>query len=483
MTTVARSLSYLQDTAGSITTSTINPATGPVVIAINGSEKVRVDNNGYLLVNMQTSTGSFFLQVAGDIYATGTLYAGSIFSQTITGSINTATNLNGGAAGQIPVQSGFGQTTFLGAGSAGDILVFGSSLPTFQNTLTLTSTVASTNTQTGALQVRGGVAIGGNLNVFGGKSIAGINTITNTTQATSTTTGALQVAGGVGIQGNLHVGGTIIGSVGAATSATTSSFATTATNLAGGTAGAIAYQQSPGQTTFLNTGQNNYVLAMSSGVPTWQALSGLPSGNATTASNVAAGTTGQIPYQSAAGTTNFFGPGASGEILVSRGANSSGPLFQNTLTLAGTTAATSTQTGALQVIGGVGIGGNLHVGGTIYGNGTAIRPRVVSYTEAATVTFNIDTTDIAILISTAAAGTITFAVPTGTPFNGQKLILRMTSTNAQTLAFSVASGGFQGSNDMSLPTSSTAGRTDYLGFIYNSTAQKWQCIAKVFGFA
>jgi hypothetical protein len=41
-------------------------------------------------------------------------------------------------------------------------------------------------------------------------------------------------------------------------------------------------------------------------------------------------------------------------------------------TFTNTTAATSTNTGALQVVGGVGIGGDLYVGGSIHGNGIAI---------------------------------------------------------------------------------------------------------------
>ena len=47
------------------------------------------------------------------------------------------------------------------------------------------------------------------------------------------------------------------------------------------------------------------------------------------------------------------------------------------LFVSGTNSATSTTTGALQVVGGVGIGGNLHVGGIIYGAilGTATTPK------------------------------------------------------------------------------------------------------------
>jgi hypothetical protein len=63
--------------------------------------------------------------------------------------------------------------------------------------------------------------------------------------------------------------------------------------------------------------------------------------------------------------------------------------------------------------------------------------------------------------------------------NGQKLIFRLTSTNVQTFSWNAV---FAGSTDLTLPTvSSGTSRTDYLGFIYNSTSSKWQLIAKIFG--
>jgi len=99
----------------------------------------------------------------------------------------------------------------------------------------------------------------------------------------------------------------------------------------------------------------------------------------TTATNLAGGTAGQIPYQTAAGATSFFGAGTAGTVLVSYGSSGT-PTFQNTLTLAGTTAATSTQTGALVVGGGVGIGGNLYVGGDIIANKLTIQLTTVTTT-------------------------------------------------------------------------------------------------------
>jgi len=102
--------------------------------------------------------------------------------------------------------------------------------------------------------------------------------------------------------------------------------------------------------------------------PTWTAISGLSAGNATTATNLAGGTAGQVPYQTAPGVTSFYGPGTAGNVLVSNGTGA--PTYNNTLTLTGTTAATSTTTGALQVVGGFGLGGDLFIRGDIATNDT-----------------------------------------------------------------------------------------------------------------
>ena len=53
--------------------------------------------------------------------------------------------------------------------------------------------------------------------------------------------------------------------------AATATSATTATNLAGGATGSLPYQSGAGATTFLAAGTNGYVLTLAGGVPTWAA--------------------------------------------------------------------------------------------------------------------------------------------------------------------------------------------------------------------
>ena len=107
-------------------------------------------------------------------------------------------------------------------------------------------------------------------------------------------------------------------------------------------------------------------------------------------------------------------------------------------------------------------------------------PRVVVITDGASVTMNADTTDIASQTNTQVAGPLAINAVSGTIVNGQKIIFRLQSTNVQTFSWNAI---FQGSTDLVLPTvSSGSSKYDYMGFIYNSTAVKWQLIAKNFGF-
>jgi hypothetical protein len=141
--------------------------------------------------------------------------------------------------------------------------------------------------------------------IYGTFKTGGI-VLVNTTASTTTSTGALTVAGGVGIGGNLNVGGTI-----------------TAT---GGITGSI-----------------------------------------TTATNLAGGTAGQLVYQTSAGVTSFAGPGTSGQILVSAGASS--PVYTNTSSIyVGRAATADAWTSARTITLGGDLTGSVQIDGS--GNAT-----------------------------------------------------------------------------------------------------------------
>lgn len=272
-----------------------------------------------------TSTGGLLVRSGAGIG--GNLFVGGLTNiagaTTITNTTNASSTLTG--ALQVRGGAGIGQDVYIG----GNLNVTGSISGTLAGNATTVSTVRQTNSSTyfltfvdsdnasataesvfttATLVVNPntqfvGIGTGtptATLTVGGGTRISGITTVTNTTNATSTSTGALQVVGGVGIGGDLRVGGSIFGTIGAAV---------------------------------------------------------------TTATNIAGGGPGMVVYQSSTATTAFVATGTAGTVLVSNGSGSA-PSFNNTLTLAGTGTAGTTASGALQVVGGVGIGGNLVVGGS-----------------------------------------------------------------------------------------------------------------------
>ena len=75
----------------------------------------------------------------------------------------------------------------------------------------------------------------------------------------------------------------------------------------------------------LALGSAGYVLTAGGSAPQWTPLSNIA---ASTATNLAGGTAGQVPYQTADGATSFYGPGTLGQILVSGGA--AAPTYTNT---------------------------------------------------------------------------------------------------------------------------------------------------------
>jgi len=117
-------------------------------------------------------------------------------------------------------------------------------------------------------------------------------------------------------------------------------------------------------------------------------------------------------------------------------------------------------------------------GGMITGTEVLLRTGTVA--NATSITPDIDQYDFVQQLNAQSVGTLTINAPTGTIADGQRLIIRIRSTNIQTFAFNTI---YSGSGDLALP-SATSGfsKYDYMGFIYNSTAGKWQMVAKVFGF-
>jgi hypothetical protein len=107
-------------------------------------------------------------------------------------------------------------------------------------------------------------------------------------------------------------------SVGYATNAGSATTATTATNVAGGTTGSVPYQSNTSTTTFLALGTSSYIMTANASAPQWTDPASITVGSATsatTATNLASGATGSVPYQSGSGATTFLALGTATYIM------------------------------------------------------------------------------------------------------------------------------------------------------------------------
>ena len=137
-----------------------------------------------------------------------------------------------------------------------------------------------------------------------------------------------------------------------------------------------------------------------------------------------------------------------------------------TIALGGTGAITAGA--ALTALGGAPIASP-----TFTGNATIrIAPRIGTITTSATPTPNADTQDQYNV--TALIEACTFGVPTGTPVNGQKLIIRIKPDATPRVigwnAIYVARGA-------TLPLITVANKYIYVGFVYNAAETKWDLLA------
>jgi len=103
----------------------------------------------------------------------------------------------------------------------------------------------------------------------------------------------------------------------------------------------------------------------------------------------------------------------------------------------------------------------------------SMKPRVNAIT-ANTGTYAINTDSYDMVVITGQTVAITSITATGTPANGQKLWVSITSTNTS-IAFATAN--FEASGTVALPTSVTASVRLDIGFVWNVATTKWRCVA------
>lgn len=101
-----------------------------------------------------------------------------------------------------------------------------------------------------------------------------------------------------------------------------------------------------------------------------------------------------------------------------------------------------------------------------------ITKRVTSTASSATPTPNAGTDDMYVLTALAAAAS--FAIPAGTPTDGQSLVIRIKDNGT---ARALTWNAIYRAIGTALPTTTVVNKTLYLGFKYNAADTKWDCLA------
>ena len=101
-----------------------------------------------------------------------------------------------------------------------------------------------------------------------------------------------------------------------------------------------------------------------------------------------------------------------------------------------------------------------------------ITRRVVTVAQSATPSINTDITDVASITSLAQA--ITSVGVSGTPVDGDLLMVRITDDGS---ARAISWGGSFEASTVALPTTTVASTMLVVGFMWNTATTKWRCIA------
>ena len=104
-----------------------------------------------------------------------------------------------------------------------------------------------------------------------------------------------------------------------------------------------------------------------------------------------------------------------------------------------------------------------------------VTPRIDTVASAATITPTGDSSDQYTVTALATAATI--AAPSGTPTDGQKLVIRIKDNGtARALTWTTTSGAYRAVG-VTLPTTTVISKVVYIGCIYNSQDTFWDVIA------
>jgi hypothetical protein len=300
--------------------------------------------------------------------------------------------------------------------------------------LLLSNTTAATSNVTGALQVRGGVGIAGNLfathanisnlsvtgyhvgnmnfaggdtifingspvqtaaTAFNGGTVGLATTFACTTPSTSTVTGAVVVAGGMGVAGNVfmtnlsitnggNVRANIQGNIFTAAQPRITSLGTLTSLSMSGTITALNINPNTNTTYSLGSSTNNrWSKLWTFDIDMSGSLTGgaVNSTGGTHTGNLAINTSGAAALTTTTAVAELFNDGATTVRIGAGGVTE----FDNG------TQSTSTTTGAVVIQGGLGIGGNVNVGGRVNADSININNGELLVDGAANISGNVFT--------------------------------------------------------------------------------------------
>jgi len=412
-----------QSTLQGVTATSVTATT----LTVSGAATV----SGNLIANSNSAAtgaanGSGALQVTGGAGISGALYVGGtayVAGDLYVDGTQFVVNKNTISSGDNALVLSTGSTSAILANGAG--LYIGQSSSTAYISLTydgvanwvssggvkVNSTASVSSTNTGALQVAGGLGVAGGVYAAGAITATNINAILGQAGAPGNiyggAVGQLVYQTGASQTGFIATGtnGTILEMAGGiptwtSISGLTAGNATTATNIQAGLAYEIPYQSAPGQTAFstsLEFNPTGYGGTQGLFTTTNIAIGG---GNNATAATGASGSlmvTGGagisqdlwvggnvnvngsiflkgVGLDTISGTTGTFVnvaiTGTNTALNVTNSAIIGQTLTATNISVIGTAGASSTNTGALQVAGGVGVAQNMYVGGVFYGGPT-----------------------------------------------------------------------------------------------------------------
>ena len=308
----------------------------------------------------------------GALVVTGGVGIGKNLNVGGTVSVTDATNSTGTDNGAVVVAGGVGIAQDL---YVGGFVVATNTMTVYE--LVVTSDKDSTSTDNGAVTIAGGLGVGKTINA--NAINVQLATINSGTSSTSTDTGDLVVAGGVGIGENLHVGNNLQ----VYSTDTASSTATGAIIVEGGMGvgqdvyiggkitrnGQISVSQLNLGGAALAISTSTYVDELSSGTPNSLAISSFGRPTVIGTLNPTWGDASTLYIDNAPQFTGGSDADRKWALFVNQGA---------VKIAAGTVNSNSTNSGALQVVGGVGIGGNLTVGGKVKATTVEVGSNLIS---------------------------------------------------------------------------------------------------------